>query len=292
MQWRELNVITSNEAIEAVNNILVTYGAEGVQIKDETADVEILTYFPAETELAALIPEIKQAIVNLQEFGLNPGKAEVLLKDPENDSWVDVWEQYYHPVRVSRYLTIVPKWEEYTPQMPDEKLIILNPGRSFGTGEHPTTILSLHALENTIRGGETMIDVGTGSGVLSIAAKQLGVNEVFAYDIDDVAVAAALENICLNPGAKDIHVSANNLLENITQPADLIIANMLPEVLVPLLPQTLNCLQPHGHLILSGIIHEQFEKMKQLVEATGYEIKHVACQGDWYGITAQLKSEG
>ncbi|MBF5066355.1 methyltransferase, partial [Salmonella enterica subsp. enterica serovar Istanbul] len=111
----------------------------------------------------------------------------------------DVWKKYYHPLRVSRFLTIVPKWEHYTPQQPDELVLTLDPGMAFGTGTHPTTQLMLSLLESLVRGGETMIDVGTGSGILAIAAERLGVSQILATDVDEIAVKNAQANIVLNP---------------------------------------------------------------------------------------------
>lgn len=150
-------------------------------------------YYPPTTFVPEKIADIRQRVAKLADFGLNPAPARVAAEEIDNQDWATAWQKYYHPVRVTRELTIVPQWEEYTPATADEKLLVLDPGMAFGTGTHPTTQLMLQALTIALRGGESMIDVGTGSGVLSIAAKQLGAGEVWAYDIDDVAVKSAKE---------------------------------------------------------------------------------------------------
>lgn len=155
----------------------------------------------------------------------------------------------------------MPSWETYQPVHKDEKIITLDPGMAFGTGTHSTTRLTLQALEVALRGGETVLDVGTGSGVLSIASKHFGAKTVQAFDLDEVAVRSAKENMALNPIAADVTVSANNLLAGITVSADVIVANILADIILLLIPDAYRLLKPEGTLIVSGIIEEK----KQLV---------------------------
>lgn len=256
--WTALTVTTTTEAIEAVSNILMEAGAVGIQIKDaadfqkETVDAhgtwfdpktvphlasgaQVIGYFDPATSLVEQRDHIATRVRGLAQFGLDPGAATVTLADVRQADWANVWKQYYHPLRVSRFLTIVPKWEHYTPQQAGELQLTLDPGMAFGTGTHPTTQLMLSLLESVIRGGETMIDVGTGSGILAIAAERLGVGDILATDVDEIAVRNAEANIKLNP-VSHITVTANDLLKGITLSADLIVANILAEVLVPLIP--------------------------------------------------------
>ena len=210
MDWTAIKVITSSEAVEAVSYILTDMGAQGVQIED-AADFENLDegkygdhgefidpssiphrkngaavsgYFPQNVFVPELLPTIHQRVAKLREYGLNPGENDVSAATVDNQQWATVWQKYYHPLRVTDQLTIVPQWEEYQPADPKEKLIFLDPGMAFGTGTHPTTRLMLEALEKTIVGNEYVIYVGTGSCVLIIAAKNLGAGKVDAYDID------------------------------------------------------------------------------------------------------------
>lgn len=293
MDWTELVVETTNEAIDAVTNILMENKAGGVQIDDDDLnDVRIITYFPANVNVAEKVPELEMQIKGLSRFGIDPGKATVKLSDVNDDSWRDVWKKYYHPVRITRYLTIVPSWEDYQPENADEKVIRLDPGRAFGTGTHPTTRLALLALEKEIRGSESMIDVGTGSGVLSIAAKYLGAGEIDAYDIDDEAIKATKENVALNPIAKDINIGTNSLLDGISKKVNLIVANILAEIIVPLIPQAKECLNPGGKFITSGIINDKKDLIVNELTKHGFVIDEILNQKDWYSIIAHLPNEG
>ena len=289
MDWIKLTVTTTNEASEAVINLLMENGAGGVEIDDsDLSQVELATYFQAQAGLVELLPELEQKIAQLREFGLDPGKGTVKLAELDDDSWADVWKKYYHPVRLTRYLTIVPSWESYTPETTDEKVIKLDPGRAFGTGTHPTTKLALQALETVVRGGETMIDVGTGSGVLSIAAKYFGVAQIAAYDVDAEAVKAAEENLALNGMQEAITVGANDLLAGIKTKVELITANILAEIIVPLIPQAYECLKPGGIFITSGIIADKKDLIASELEAKGFVIDQILNIKDWYSIIAHM----
>ena len=310
MDWTAIKVITSSEAVEAVSYILTDMGAQGVQIED-AADFENLDegkygdhgefidpasiphrksgaavsgYFPQNVFVPELLPTIHQRVAKLREYGLNPGENDVSAATVDNQQWATVWQKYYHPLRVTDQLTIVPQWEEYEPADPKEKLIFLDPGMAFGTGTHPTTRLMLEALEKTIAGNEYVIDVGTGSGVLSIAAKHLGAGKVDAYDIDEVAVNSAKKNLALNPVAKDVKVGVNSLLDGIHTQADLIVANILAEIIVPLIPQAYENLKPGGKFLVSGIIDDKAPLIRQKLQEQGFVIDDEQQMKDWHGM--------
>lgn len=294
MEWNELVITVNNEAVDASINILMENGAGGVQIDDTNGleNVDIITYFPDNFPVMELIPELEVKIKNLEKFGLNVGQGKVKVTNMGNDTWVDVWKKYYHPVRLTRYLTIVPSWEEYTPSQKDEKIIRLDPGRAFGTGTHPTTLLALQALESYIRGDESLIDVGTGSGVLSIAAKYFGAGDVYAYDIDDDAVSAAKENLDLNPISKDVHIAANDLLNGIDKKVDVIVANILAEVIELLIPQARKVLKDGGIFITSGIIFDKKDKILEQLQDAGFIIDEILNKKDWFSIVAHKPNVG
>lgn len=317
MDWTAIKVITSSEAVEAVSYILTDMGAQGVQIED-AADFENLDegkygdhgefidlssiphrksgaavsgYFPQNVFVPELLPTIHQRVAKLREYGLNPGENDVSAATVDNQQWATVWQKYYHPLRVTDQLTIVPQWEEYQPADPKEKLIFLDPGMAFGTGTHPTTRLMLEALEKTIVGNEYVIDVGTGSGVLSIAAKHLGAGKVDAYDIDEVAVNSAKKNLALNPIAKDVKVGVNSLLDGIHTQADLIVANILAEIIVPLIPQAYENLKPGGKFLVSGIIDDKAPLIRQKLQEQGFIIDAEQQMKDWHGMIAHKPTE-
>jgi len=314
MKWTEVTVSTSNEAVEAVSNILMESGASGVKIDDAldyqnlkpdrygeiidlatiphiTEGAKISAYYPETVFVPEIIPTIKQRVAKLAEFGLNPQPAEVSMADLSDENWATAWKKYYHPVRVTRYLTIVPSWESYQPTQPGELVLKLDPGMAFGTGTHPTTKLSLQGLETVINGGEHLIDVGTGSGILSIAAKAMGVGEVEAYDLDEVAVKSAQANLDLNPVAADIKVAANDLLKGIQTQADIIVANILAEIIIPLVPQAKANLKRGGYFITSGIIDDKFQTVLTAIKDACFQITQHTQMGDWHSIVAYLPTE-
>lgn len=314
MKWTEVTVSTSNEAVEAVSNILMEAGASGVKIDDAldyqnlkpdrygeiidldtiphvTSGAQVSAYYPETVFVPEILPTIKQRVSQLSEFGLNPAPNEVSMAALSDEDWATAWKKYYHPVRVTRYLTIVPSWEDYQPAQSGELVLRLDPGRAFGTGTHPTTKLCLQALETVINGGEHLIDVGTGSGVLSIAAKAMGVGAVEAYDLDDVAVASAQTNLDLNPVAKDVKVAANDLLAGIDTQADIIVANILAEIIIPLVPQARQNLKRGGYFITSGIIDDKFQTVLTALTDAGFQIAQHTQMGDWHGIVAYLPTD-
>lgn len=315
MKWTEVKVTTASEAVEAISNIMMEAGASGVAIEDaldvanfvedgfgellDSATFEhiqegalVMAYFPETIFLPELLPEMKERILKLPEYGLAIGANTLEISEVAEADWATAWKKYYHPVNISRYLTIVPDWEDYTPKNVDEKIIKLDPGMAFGTGTHPTTMVSLHGLEIVLRGGETVLDVGTGSGVLSIASKHLGAKKVYAYDLDDVAVTAAKENMALNPVAQDVVVSANDLLKGITEKADVIVANILAEIILLLIPDAWRLLKDNGKLIVSGIIADKKEEVMTALVAQGFEVSEILQQGDWFGIILTKPVEG
>ncbi|WP_029278312.1 50S ribosomal protein L11 methyltransferase [Carnobacterium jeotgali] len=310
MKWTELQIQTSNEAVDAVSNILIESGSQGVAIEDrqdflntpddgfgeiwalDEADfskegVIIKAYFSDTLFLPELVPSIQQRIKALESFGLTIAPNRLKIEEVTEENWATAWKKYYRPLQVTRFLTVVPSWEDYEVQHADERVIRLDPGLAFGTGTHPTTILSLQALETYIRGNETILDVGTGSGVLSIASKALGAKHVHAYDLDDVAVKAAVENIDLNDYAKDVVVKANDLLKGVTIEADIVVANILAEIIVPLIPEAYEALKPGGLFLTSGIIEDKKELILSDQKKQGFTIIQVQQMKDWCSIVAQ-----
>ncbi|WP_407370606.1 50S ribosomal protein L11 methyltransferase [Carnobacterium sp.] len=310
MKWTEVQIQTSNEALDAVSNILIEAGSQGVAIEDiqdflnspddgfgeiwalDEADfsqegVIIKGYFPNTLFLPELLPSIKLRINELETFGLTIAPNIVKVDEVVEENWATAWKKYYHPLQVTRFLTVVPSWEEYELTHADERVIRLDPGLAFGTGTHPTTMLSLQALETYIRGNETILDVGTGSGVLSIASKALGAKHVHAYDLDDVAVKSAMDNIKLNEYAKDVTVKANDLLKGVTIEADIVVANILSEIIVPLIPEAYGVLKPGGLFLTSGIIEDKKELILSEQKKHGFIIIQVQQMNDWCSIVAQ-----
>ena len=314
MNWIEVSVQTATESVDAVSNILIEAGSDGVAIEDsqdflmvpddgfgqiwalDQADyleegALVKAYFLESIFTPELIAHVKEQIFNLKSIGLMIEPNILTISEVAETDWATAWKQYYHSVKITRFLTIVPDWEEYEPQHSDERIIKLDPGLAFGTGTHPTTILSLQSLEYSIKGNETVLDVGTGSGVLSIAAKALGAGKVYAYDLDDVAVKSAYDNIKLNDYALDVKIAANNLLQDIEINADIVVANILADIITPLIPQAWSVLKPGGLFLTSGIIETKKELILSQLKDQNFEIIQLLQMKDWVAIIAKKPEE-
>ncbi len=310
MKWTELSILTTNEAVEAVSNILHEAGASGVVIEDskeltkERIDqfgeiyalnpddfpkngVVVKAYLSATSFLAETVEEIKLAIANLVNFDINIGENILTLCEVDEEDWATAWKQYYHPVKISERFTIVPTWEEYVPVSTDELIIELDPGMAFGTGTHPTTVMCLQALEKVVSTGDTVIDVGTGSGVLSIGAAMLGAEKVHALDLDEVAVTAARENVALNKVDDVVEVFHGNLLDTVKEPADVVVANILAEIIVTFTDDAFSIVKPGGVYVTSGIIGAKKDDVKEALEKSGFAIEEVLMMEDWVAIVAR-----
>lgn len=297
--WQELTITVNREAEEAASNILIESGSQGVAI-DDSADylggagkygelfpeieqvetVKITAYYPESVNMEDIEREVSHRLAELSDVGLETGQVELFTQELAEEDWAENWKKYYEPARITHDLTIVPSWTDYEATA-DEKIIKLDPGMAFGTGTHPTTKMSLFALEQVLRGGETVIDVGTGSGVLSIASSFLGAKDIYAYDLDDVAVRVAQENIDLNAGTDNIHVAAGDLLKGVTQKADVIVANILADILVNLTEDAYRLIKDEGYLIMSGIISEKLDMVLEEVYSAGFLLETHMVQGEW-----------
>lgn len=290
MNWLEIKIIAPAEQLEIVANLFEELNAGGVQISDNTTldadladnQVGVSAYLTTDVDQAQFIEQLKKRITQLQHDGWLTTDLAILTKKIAESDFTTSWQDYYEPVRVTRYLTIVPQWQDYQPQSPLEQIIRLNPGKSFGTGMHPTTRLALSCLELTLQGGETVFDVGTGSAILSIMAAKLGAKKVMATEFDPVAIPFAQENIELNDLATRIELVQGSLLEPVTSQADLIVANMLPETLLPLIPQLSAHLQHEGTVILTGIIDSQLAKVKAAISEHHFTVDFQMSMADWH----------
>lgn len=310
MKWSEISILTTNEAIEPISNILHESGASGVVIEDpaelikEREDmfgeiyqlnpddypsegVLVKAYLPVNSFLGETVDEIKQGITNLVTYDIDIGENKVEISEVNEEEWATAWKKYYHPVKISDKFTIVPTWEDYTPVHSDELIIELDPGMAFGTGTHPTTVMCIQALERIVQKHDTVIDVGTGSGVLSIAAAQLAADNVRAYDLDEVAVRSARLNVKLNKVQQTVTVDENNLLNGVTGQADVIVANILAEIILRFTLDAFELVKPGGFFITSGIIQPKKQEVRDALESAGFIIEEIMVMEDWVAIIAK-----
>ncbi len=299
MNWLEIAVHVPHEGIDMVSNIFDELGAGGVVIEDPAlisryieANIWDHYYFPPEVlnrpmpMVKAYLPEgpeLEDKLVLLQErlAGLPLGSApKVETARVAEEDWATAWMAYYKPVEIGRKLAVKPSWEEYTP--PDGRVVLeLDPGMAFGCGNHPTTTMCMEFLEGIIKGGETVADVGTGTGILAITSAKLGAARVFAVDLDEVAVNVARENVRLNKVEDKVEVLHGNLLDQVNRPVDIVIANIVANVIIVLAPDVLRILKPGGIFITSGIIRNRAEEVKEKLEQTGFKVLERKEDGEW-----------
>lgn len=310
MKWSELSIHTTNDAVEAISNILHEAGASGVVIEDSDElarerenvfgeiyslnpddfpvdGVRVKAYLAETSFLLETVEEIKLAINNLQKFNIDIGHNVVTVQEVDEEDWATAWKKYYHPVKISNRFTIVPTWEDYERVNTDELIIELDPGMAFGTGTHPTTVMCLQALEKTVQPDSSIIDVGTGSGVLSIGAAKLGASKIHALDLDEVAVKSAIENITLNKVEDIVRVTHGNLLDNVNEQVDIVVANILAEIIMTFTEDAFSIVKDGGLFITSGIIATKKEDVRESLQQAGFEIEEVMMMEDWVTIISK-----
>ncbi|MCM2677861.1 50S ribosomal protein L11 methyltransferase [Alkalicoccobacillus plakortidis] len=314
MKWAEFSIHTTQSAVEPVCHILHQSGASGVVIEDPSDlvkdwDLEygkiyelspddypkegviVKAYFPVNSFLNETIEETKGEINGLVAHQIDLGKNAVTVSEVDEEDWATAWKKYYHPIKISNQITIIPTWEEYSPNE-GEMIIELDPGMAFGTGTHPTTILSIQALEKTITPDDRVLDVGTGSGVLAIAAAKLSASKVDAFDLDDVAVTSARSNVELNQASSVISVKQNDLVKGVEPHSyDLVVANILAEIITSFTTDVYKILRAGGTYVTSGIIKRKKQEVKDALIEAGFEIREVTEMDDWVAITAVKPEE-
>lgn len=310
MKWSEIAIHTTNEAVEPVSNILHEAGASGVVIEDPLELVKerenvfgeiyqlnpndypeegvlVKAYLPVTSFLGETVEAIKESINNLLLYDIDLGLNSISISEVHEEEWATAWKKYYHPVKISKRFTIVPTWEEYEPVNSDELIIELDPGMAFGTGTHPTTVMCIQALERVVQEGDLVVDVGTGSGVLSISSALLGAKHVHALDLDEVAVRSAKINIKLNKVQNRVDVSQGNLLDGVNEQADVVVANILAEVIMRFTDDVAKVVKPGGYFIASGIIQPKKEDVKQAIISSGFTIEEIIQMEDWVALIAK-----
>jgi len=307
MNWVEIKVKTTTEAIEAVSNIFYEAGVAGVVIEDpkiylrphdpeewdyldipEGLDFEVAQvtgYLIEDSSLAERTQAIRDRISELPSYGLDIGKGEVVLTTISETDWSSAWKKYYKPTHIGKNIVVKPSWEVYKPER-DEIVVELDPGMAFGTGTHETTMLCLEILEKYIKKDITVIDVGCGSGILSIASGKLGAKQVLAIDRDENAVRIAHENIKRNNLETRIRAIKGDKLQNINFKADIIVANIIADVIIDLSKDVALCLKDNGVFIASGIIKDRKLSVIEALEKNGFDLIEQFEKGEWVALVS------
>jgi ribosomal protein L11 methyltransferase len=283
MRWIELTVESPSDSVEAVTAILLDMGCQGVA--EQGTDPRRVTGFLALDDLASQLESLRERIARLPEFGLSPG-GPVNGRPVEEADWANEWRKYFHPVEIGKRLVVMPSWEEYSGD-PARVIVEIDPGQAFGTGGHATTRLCLEALDELIRPGMVVADIGTGSGILAIAAARLGASLVYATDIDLLPRTVSRENVERNGLAEVVHVLEIDAFDEQARDCDLVVANIVAAVIEEIAPTIPARLKPGGLLVASGIVDELLPGVLEALVGAGLELIEIREDEIWRAIVAR-----
>ncbi len=284
-----LVVTTAREAAEAVAAVLHSVPAGGV-VEDEAPEgmVRLRAYLREDVSSPGMLADLKRRLDVLPTFGLGTAPPDLVVERAVDESWATVWKAHFHAFPVGRRLWVVPTWED--PDLPPDAVSIrLDPGMAFGSGLHPSTQLCLRWVEAHLRPGERVTDVGTGSGILAIAAAKLGAASVVAVDHDPVAVDVARANVAQNGVAGRVTVVRGHLLEEVRTPVDVLLANLTAEVVMEMAPAVTGCLAAGGRVVASGIAAPRLDEVCAAFARAGLAVEAVEADEEWRAVVAQTR---
>lgn len=317
MKWKRYTIDTTTAAVDLISIMLEEHGVEGIEIEDnvplteaETKGmfIDILPELPPDegkakvsfyadegTEDEALLSGIREGLSELRLF-VDVGEGTIAVSETEDADWLNNWKQYFHPFVVDGIL-IKPTWEEIPKEHADKLMIEIDPGTAFGTGSHETTKLCIRQLRKYLREGDRLLDIGTGSGILAIAALKLGAAFAFGTDVDENAVRAARENAGGNGFTEEAFVLAEgdiltdaSLQKQAGEGYDMAVANILAPVIILLAGEMDSYLKKGGIFIASGIINTKEEDVKTAFAANpAWELLEITHENDWVSVTVRKK---
>lgn len=307
-KWIEIKVITASNAVEPVSGIFYGLDVKGVAIEDpndilerkqdalswDFADTKIFEYgdraavvkgyFSVEDNIDEIIKYVEGKLKELSDIGIDIGPGKVISTPIYEKDWANEWKKYYKTTKLGNRIIIKPTWEEYTPQN-DEIIVELDPGMAFGTGTHETTMMCIEALENYVKKGDDVLDIGTGSGILSITASKLGARKVTGVDLDEVAVSAARENVHFN-GLTNIDILHGNLIDVVRGRSNIVVANIIADVVIYLSEIIKPLIAENGLFIMSGIIRDRKNDVLAALDKNGFNIVEARELGEWVAVIA------
>ena len=315
MKWKQFRLKTTTQAEDIVSSMLADLGIEGVQIEDkiplteqdkEQMFVDILPdipdddgtayltfYLDEEEDVAPVLMNVRKELEDMRAF-LDVGECTIEESETEDVDWVNNWKQYFHQFYIDDIL-VIPSWENVKPEDSDKIVIHIDPGTAFGTGMHETTQLCIRALKKYVTSETEILDVGCGSGILGMLALKFGAKHSLGTDLDPCAIDATHENMEVNGIRKDQYeVMIGNIIDDkAVQDAvgyekyDIVAANILADVLVPLTPVIIHQMKPGAVYITSGIIEDKENVVVEAVKAAGLELLEVNHQGEWVSVVAR-----
>lgn len=315
MKWRQFRLKTTTKAEDIVISMLTELGIEGVQIEDsiplsekdkEQMFVDILPemakddgtayltfYLDVSEDAKSMLADIRRELEDMRDY-LDVGECAIEESVTEDVDWVNNWKQYFHQFYIDDIL-VIPSWEQVKAEDEEKLVIHIDPGTAFGTGMHETTQLCIRALKKYVKKGDIVLDVGCGSGILGMLALKFGAEHSVGTDLDPCAVAATHENMKENGIRKEQYeVMIGNIIDDskVQEKAgyekyDIVLANILADVLVPLTPVVLRHMKPGAVYITSGIIDDKEQTVADAVKAAGFEILEINHQGEWVSVVAK-----
>ncbi len=300
MDWAEITITTKPEGIDTVTNILDSAGISGVSIydsrdfeelqkqgdiwdyvddnlKNDSERSRVCAYIPFSEDVDRVISDITGRLEanDLPDFQISVSRL-------NDEDWANSWKKYYKPVYIGQRIVIKPTWETI-PEAQDKIVIEMDPGAAFGTGTHETTQLCLEMLEKHLIPGDTVLDVGTGTGILSVAAEKLGAGQVTAVDRDELALDAAKKNL-KNNGCTNWEVFKSDLLEDVSKQYSLIVANIVADPILTMLKDLDKVMQDHSRIILSGIIRDRADDVASAYRKGSYRLTEKGSKGEWVAL--------
>lgn len=305
MKWIEAKVLVTegntSVAEELISDIFLNFQLEGVVVEDPDADPEegwgddrveppeffsVTGYIPADSKSPSLCAKLESELEKIS--AQNRIISKIIYSTISEEDWSQTWKEYFWPEKLSRNIVVKPTWREYE-ALDGEIVLEIDPGMAFGTGTHPTTSLCIGMIEDKMKPGSTVLDVGTGSGILLIAASKLGAGQMTGVDIDPVAVDVAGENLELNSIDKSQYdLVTGDLLDVVKDRYEVVVANILAEIVVILLDDIKSVLADDGLIILSGIIKEKEKMVADKLENKGYTTVEIREKEGWVAIAAKM----
>jgi len=311
LNWIEIVIKTTYEAKEAVTNILHEAMVSGVVIEDSNDVINLLKedqdrwdyldedliqdyydgviikgYFENDEDSTEKIDHVKAQINMLPRYDLDIGMTEIEIQNIEERDWNSEWKKNFKPFRLGDHVVIKPSWEEYV-SCAGDIIIEIDSGAAFGTGSHETTSICIEQLEKYINPTKSVLDIGTGSGILSILASKLGASQVLGIDIDDDSIRVAKENVKIN-GCGNVDIQKGNLLENVDYTADVVVANITAGIIVKMISELHTVMQSGSVFIGSGVLSKKLDAVEDALILNGFEILEKIYKGEWAGLSARL----